>query len=140
MTKRKAYKPRMIGRPIGGAMRDKLVIAEYCALQVIRTDKEPEHLEWAFNCLAGFNDWVSQAMSNRKMQFDPLFESAKALQSMQARYEKHGTPRPTGEEFSAVSTAVAWADDQIGKLTTADVIKAATDVYESLYGSRRATA
>lgn len=129
---RRAYRPRLIGRPVLARMRDALILPAYSALETLRTSTDVDALESARHTLAALLDYLWVAFTRSKRDVTTTEAGLNALRGLIARHSRTGTWRCTGEELAALRASVIEADQVLPLLRTDQLTAALATVYAAM--------
>lgn len=132
MTRRpkrdKRYRPKPIGRPITGAVRDELVLPAYVALQTVQFGTDKDAQESARHTLAALFDYMLIALRDAGQDAATIEVALGALIPMIRRYDAGQNFRATADEMVAVRAGVEHADRTLGTLKSHQIIGAVIKV------------
>lgn len=134
---RKAYKPRLAGRPVLDRMRAQLILPAYVALETFRSGTDPDAIVSARHSLAACLDYMGVAcrLAGRPREALQAIDAGMvALVDMIHRARRVGTLRPTGAELTALREAVSTCDEQLPLLRTDQIQAAVLNVDAKLFG------
>lgn len=124
----KRYRPRVIGRPITGTVRNELVLPAYVALQHVQFGTDRDALESSRHTLAALFDYMLVALQGAGRDTSVIEAGLCALVPMIRRFEAGQSFRATGPELAALQASVRHADEVLGTLRTDQIIGAVAKV------------
>ncbi len=134
--RKKVYRPKPVGAPIGKAIRDQLVLPAYSSLTVLQSVSDVEAVDSAWNTLTAFFNYLYVARTLNGADSDEAQSSLAVLKQIRARLHNTGTLRATGPELTTLKAGVAWGDSIIGSLRTDLIQRAVAMVDEELFNQR----
>lgn len=134
---RKAYRPRLVGKPVTREMHRALMHPSYLALSVLTTSAEREALVSARHTLAALFNYISTAAMIDGRDVEQAQEGLRAIMQMDDRYERVKTYRATGEELAVLRAAVRWCDETLQVLRTDLIEEARQTVNAALFRGRQ---
>lgn len=132
MSRRKAYRPKPVNRPILRETRDKLMMPAYTGLELLRTSADQQARESALLALNVLLCYCREAAEDRwgdDAFTDDLHAGLAALATAKDRHERTGQWGVSGPELSALRRAVEWCDCALSMLGTASVTTALARMY-----------
>lgn len=132
---RKAYRPKLAGRPVLDGMRNQLILPAYVALETLRASTDDNALESARHSLAACLDYMGVAcrLAGRP-GIETIDEGVRALVNVIKRRERIGHFRCSGPELQALRAAVVTCDEQLPMLRTDQIQAAVLNVDAKLFG------
>lgn len=124
----KRYRPKPIGRPITGAIRDELVLPAYIALQTVQFGSDATALESARHTLAALFDYMLVALRDAGRDAALIEAALAAIVPMIRRFDAGQSFRATSSELVALRAGVEYADQVLGSLKTHHIIAAVAKV------------
>jgi hypothetical protein len=129
---RRAYRPRLIGRPVLDQMRNNLILPAYSALETLRASDDAAALESARHTLAALLDDLWVALTRSKRDVATTEAGLDALRGLIARHGRTGIWRCSGEELAALRASVIEADQVLPLLRTDQLTAALATVYAAM--------
>jgi hypothetical protein len=129
---RRAYRPRLIGRPVLDQMRNNLILPAYSALETLRASDDAAALESARHTLAALLDYLWVALTRSKRDVATTEAGLDALRGLIARHGRTGIWRCSGEELAALRASVIEADQVLPLLRTDQLTAALATVYAAM--------
>lgn len=120
---RKAYRGRIVARPVFAQIQRELAIPARQALQVLERIGDPAALESARHSLAAFLSYMAAAIDGAGYEIGPLAGGLDALQAVIDRHARTGVYVATGPELVALREAMNFADDALPQLNTAQLAR-----------------
>lgn len=122
----------MVGKPITAGAHRAFMHPSYMALQTLATSVRKEDLVSARHTLVALFNYLSTAALIDDRDVEQVQEGLQAIFVMDARFERTGVVRPSGEELQVLRAAVAWCDRTLPYLRTDLLAEARTKVNAAL--------
>lgn len=129
---RKAYRPKLVGRPVLDKMRCDLILPAYSALETLRAGTDAEALESARHTLAALLDYLWVALRGAGRDLEVTEAGLAALRGLIDRHARAGAWRCTGEELQALRAAAVHADQVLPLLRTDQLTAALVTVNRAM--------
>ena len=135
---RKAYRPRLIGRPVLETIRAQLILPAYLAVETLRAGTDPAALESARHTLAALFNYMGVACrlaARSEAQLEPIEAAKRALIAVIDRNHKLDLWRCTGPELQAIRVGIVSCDSELPHLRTDHIQAAVLNVDATLFGT-----